>query len=232
MANNYYDATGVLMLERVTPVITALFGGFDLDESYPGDGQAYIARLSESSDPQWSDVLEALTDLAAQLDLPVPDEDDPEDDPTETIIKVLAKHFGTDHDPELQNLVEQHQFVHSADLEALLLIASCFNDGHNLAAIQFEGCWHCSKPRLFEFGGEGCYLSRELSVFSGSRQALDLGPGLRTAILINDLDKAAATIAKETLTLLAGISDKSVRDRLHRRVAEHLLDAASSLTSA
>jgi hypothetical protein len=93
MANNYYDATGVLMLERVTPVITALFGGFDLDESYPGDGQAYIARLSESSDPQWSDVLEALTDLASQLDLPVPDDDDSENDPMGTIIEVLAKHF-------------------------------------------------------------------------------------------------------------------------------------------
>ena len=166
MANNYYDATGVLMLERVTPVITALFGGFDLDESYPGDGQAYIARLSESSDPQWSDVLEALTDLASQLDLPVPDDDDSENDPMGTIIEVLAKHFGTDQNPELQNLVEHHQFEDSADLEALMLIASCFNDGYNLAAIQFEGCWHCSKPRLFEFGGEGCFLSRELSVFS------------------------------------------------------------------
>ena len=228
MANNYYDATGVLMLERVTPVITALFGGFDLDESYPGDGQAYIARLSESSDPQWSDVLEALTDLSSQLDLPVPDDDDSENDPMGTIIEVLAKHFGTDQNPELQNLVEHHQFEDSADLEALMLIASCFNDGYNLAAIQFEGCWHCSKPRLFEFGGEGCFLSRELSVFSGSRQALDLGLDLRQAILADDLDQAAARIAKETLSLLAGVSEESIRDRLRRRVIEQLLGTASS----
>ena len=33
MANNYYDATGVLMLNRITPVITALFGAFELDET-------------------------------------------------------------------------------------------------------------------------------------------------------------------------------------------------------
>lgn len=91
MANNYYDATGVLMLERVTPVITALFGSFNLDESYPGNGQAYIARISESNDPQWSDVLEALTDLAAQFDLPAPDDEDPEDITMAAIIEALAK---------------------------------------------------------------------------------------------------------------------------------------------
>jgi hypothetical protein len=145
-----------------------------------------------------------------------------------TIIEVLAKHFGTDQNPELQNLVEHHQFEDSADLEALMLIASCFNDGYNLAAIQFEGCWHCSKPRLFEFGGEGCFLSRELSVFSGSRQALDLGLDLRQAILADDLDQAAARIAKETLSLLAGVSEESIRDRLRRRVIEQLLGTASS----
>jgi len=229
MANNYYDATGVLMLERVTPVITALFGGFNLDESYPGNGQAYIARISESNDPQWSDVLEALIDLAAQLDLPVPDEDGTEDTAMAAIIEALAKHFGTDQDPELQNLVENHQFEDSADLEALLLIASCFDDGHNLAAVQFEGCWHCSKPRLFEFGGEGCFLSRELNVFTTSNRAPELGQELREAILADDLDKAATRIAKETLSLLAGVSAEPLRDRLRKRVVEQLLDATSSL---
>jgi len=222
MANDYYDATGVLMLERVTPVITALFGGFDLDESYPGDGQAYIARLSESSDPQWSDVLEALTDLASQLDLPVPDDDDSENDPMGTIIEVLAKHFGTDQNPELQNLVEHHQFEDSADLEALMLIASCFNDGYNLAAIQFEGCWYCSKPRLFEFGGNGCYLSREVRFISSSSQALQLGDQLRKTIVAADIEEASALIALETINLLAGVSDEPFRMNLRRRVAERL----------
>ena len=33
MSNNYYDATGVLVLDRITPVMTALFGGFNLDET-------------------------------------------------------------------------------------------------------------------------------------------------------------------------------------------------------
>ena len=46
MANNYYEATGVLVLDRVTPVIQALFSAFALDESHPGNGQAYIAQIA------------------------------------------------------------------------------------------------------------------------------------------------------------------------------------------
>lgn len=33
MAQNYYDATGTLVLDKVTPIIKALFGGFNLDET-------------------------------------------------------------------------------------------------------------------------------------------------------------------------------------------------------
>nr|WP_228384562.1 hypothetical protein [Rhodocyclus gracilis] len=64
MANNYYDMTGVLVLDKVTPVIKALFGEFELDENDPGNGQAYIANISESSSCSWDSVLENLQDLA------------------------------------------------------------------------------------------------------------------------------------------------------------------------
>lgn len=72
MANNYYDATGVLVLDRVTPVITALFGGFKLDASHPGDGQAYIALVAEDNNPSWEDLCEGLSELATSLGLPLP----------------------------------------------------------------------------------------------------------------------------------------------------------------
>lgn len=131
MANSYYDATGVLILDRVTPVITTLFGAFKLDASYPGNGRAYIARLAEVSDPQWSDVLDGLVSLAAELDLPAPDE---EEVTLPWVLEALAEHFGTSANVDLLNLIECDPFEDSPDLEALLLIASCFNDGHNLAA--------------------------------------------------------------------------------------------------
>lgn len=232
MANNYYDATGVLMLDRVTPVIIALFGGFNLDEDYPGDGKAYIARIAESNDPQWSDVLDGLVDLATKLDLPAPDEDSLEDLSMELILGMLAKHFSADQDLDLLNLIEHHQFEDAADLEALLLIASCFNDGHNLAAIQFEGCWHCSKPRLFEFGGEGMFLSRDVTVYSSSTQAMELGQELRRTIQDGDLDKAVAQLAREATNLLAGIGDDAIRASLRLRLAERLLESSTSHRSA
>ncbi|MBN0091635.1 hypothetical protein JTL65_33545, partial [Pseudomonas aeruginosa] len=72
MANNYYEGTGVLVLDRVTPVIKALFGAFALDENHPGNGQAYIAQIAETNDPRWTDVLDGLENLATQLGIPMP----------------------------------------------------------------------------------------------------------------------------------------------------------------
>jgi hypothetical protein len=239
MANNYYDATGVLVLDRVTPVISALFGRFRLDPTYPGDGKAYIVRISESHVPQWKDVLLDLIALAAELDLPVPSNDceagddgtdgtDDDDAPSlSVVLDLLASHFGAQQNTELLNLIEHAAFEDDADLDALFLIATCFDDGHKLVAIEFEGCWHCSKPRLFEFGGAGLFLSRELSLFRGSSTAMQLGQALRTAIVANDPAAAATLIAKEAQGVLDAISDYHFRARVADRVAALLAADAS-----
>lgn len=224
MANNYYDATGVLVLDRVTPVINALFGAFKLDASLAGDGKAFIARISGANDPQWDDVLEGLADLAATNDLDLPDAVD--GSPMAGILHLLATHFDADDDEELENLIDHHSFGGSADLQALFLIATRFDDGHNLQEIHFEGCWRCSEPRLFEFSGDGQYLSREFELFIASGLALQLGPSVRQALLNNKLGKAAAVIAQETRRLLAGISGDARRTELQRQVAALLQDTA------
>ncbi|MCO2496577.1 hypothetical protein FA334_11190 [Pseudomonas aeruginosa] len=220
MANNYYEGTGVLVLDHVTPVIKALFGAFALDENHPGNGQAYIAQIAETNDPRWTDVLDGLENLATQLGIPMPDDEELSIPP---LLERLAAHFGADQDGELENLIEHHQFEDGADLEALLLIATRFDDGHNLTAIQFEGCWYCSKPRLFEFGGNGCYLSREVQVFRTSSQALQLGDQLRNTILAADIEEASALIALEAANLLAGITDEQFRLNVRHRIAERLV---------
>ncbi|HCF1530120.1 TPA: hypothetical protein ACRL9G_002090 [Pseudomonas aeruginosa] len=219
MANNYYEGTGVLVLERVTPVIKALFGAFALDASHPGNGQAYIAQIAKTNDPRWTDVLDGLEDLAAQIGILMPDDEELSIPP---LLERLAAHFGAEQDGELENLIEHHKFEDSADLEALLLISSCFDDGHHLSAIQFEGCWYSSRPRLFEFGGDGCYLSREVQVFRTSSQALQLGDQLRKTILAADIEEASALIALEAANLLAGINDEQFRLTVRHRVAERL----------
>ncbi|HBP0979070.1 hypothetical protein QRD40_05115 [Comamonas sp. Y6] len=227
MANNYYEGTGVLMLDRVTPIIKALFSGFKLDENYPGNGQAYIAQISETNNPQWDDVFGGLEDLAAQLGAPMPKDEGSEDEglPIPQAIERLAEFFGSSKDAELANLIEHHNFEDGADLDALLLIATCLDDGHHLTAIQYEGCWYCSKPRLFEFGGDGCYLSREVQVVRASSRARQLGDQLRKAILAADAEEASAVIALEAGSLLAGINDERFRMNVRRRVAERLAQA-------
>ena len=224
MANNYYEGTGVLVLNRVTPVIKALFGAFALDENHPGNGQAYIAQIAETNDPRWTDVLDGLENLATQLGIPMPDDEELSIPP---LLERLAAHFGADQDGELENLIEHHQFEDGADLEALLLIATRFDDGHNLTAIQVEGCWYCSKPRLFEFGGNGCYLSREVQVFRTSSQALQLGDQLRNTILAADIEEASALIALEAANLLAGITDEQFRLNVRHRIAERLAQTST-----
>ena len=74
MANNYSDATGVLILQQVTPVITALFSGFNLDATYPGNGQAYVADVSEDTDHSWDTICENLAALSESLGLALPDD--------------------------------------------------------------------------------------------------------------------------------------------------------------
>lgn len=227
MPNHYFEGTGVLVLERVTPVIKALFSPFSLDETFPGIGQAYIARDAECTDPQWSDLFGRLEDLAAQLGVAMPEGSDPSIPP---VLERLAEYFGASHDEELANLIEHHSFEHNAELDALLLIATCFDDGHHLTAIQFEDCWYCSRPRLFEFGGKGCYLSRQVDVFRSSSQALELGAELHKFILFSEVDEAATLVVREVGSLLAGINDEEFRVDLRRCVAERLarMPAASA----
>ncbi|MQT88098.1 hypothetical protein DYL61_16855 [Pseudomonas nabeulensis] len=219
MANNYYDANGVLVLDQVTPVITALFGRLKLNASYPGDGQAYISLIYDESCPSWDTICEDLATLAMSLGLSMPDEQTPSLD---QVLEVLSQHFGADQDEELENLIEHHPFEDAISLDALFLIATRFNDGHSLKEIRMEGCWHSSKPRLFEFGGDGYFLSRECEVYRTSGQSLRLGNDLRKALLVNDLDGAADVLVRETQCLLAGVNDGAQRAQLKQRLSDLL----------
>ncbi|MDR1936516.1 MAG: hypothetical protein LBS49_13235 [Candidatus Accumulibacter sp.] len=228
MANHYYDATGVLRLDRVTPVIRALFGAFLFDEAYPGNGEAFIARLSEGNDPQWGDIRDGLIDLAADLEIARPDDGDPPS--MASILKALAGHFGAGPDDELARILVRGPFDDSdpAEMETLFLIATCFDDGHRLNALQFQGAWYCSRPRLMAFGGDGLFLSREVSLQSASDQVLTLGTELRQALLAEDVETASALIAQENLNRLCGVRDEGVRARLRQRVGERLLAGSVS----
>jgi len=220
MSNSYYDLTGVLRLKQVTPIIKALFGGLSLDPNYPGKGEAYFARMSEVSSQSWDDVLDELEELASSHGLnwdPEPGQEATADD----LLWALARHF-KDKNEGFAALVEASSFEEDTDLEALFVLARAFDDGHGLEAIFFEGCWHCDKPRLFEFGGDGGFIGQHCTVMGTSSQYLQVGGDLDKALASSNVEEAAALLEKHLASVLAGIDDSSARTNVTRAVARRL----------
>ena len=218
--DNYYDGTGVLVLEAVTPIIEAIFGGFELDPTSPGNGEAYIARIAERNDPRWDDIFEQLEDVASNLGLTLPDED--EEHWNQELLRILAAHFGVAHDPAVIDIIEHTEVDEQTDLAVLFDLARAFNDGHGLKAIQFEGCWHSSRPRLFEFGGAGSYYGRHFSTSSCSSTPRQLGTDVDAALEASDTDKAADHLLQEIEGLLNGVLDNNTRQVLRAKLGKAL----------
>jgi len=224
MANNYLDTTGVLVLEKVTSVITALFGDFNLDESYPGNGRAYIAITSEKAAPTWYDILEGLQKLTADLGLSIPGvaENSPEEH-----LYVLASHFGADQDYELANLIDSIDYGDDPAPSIAFDLAIKFNDGHGLTSMELEGSWSCSKPRLFEFGGYGEFHGRHIFVHGSSTSTLQYGKAMNSALEEGNLDKATAHVVRQIGYLLSGISNSEILNSLRATVG-NILTAKSN----
>lgn len=226
MAKNYFDATGVLVLGKVTPVIKALFGPFNLDESEPGNGEVYIAKIAENNGATWDDVLDGLNDLVSALQLAPPQTSGEALDAATTIedfLYLLAAHFKVDQDEELGNLIEQYSFEDDADLNILFMIAQRFDDGHGLKAIKWEGCWHSDKPRLFEFGGNGLFIGKHYEHDDYSSRVVHLGNDLDEALEAGDLDKGADRLLTEINRLLNGVAQQNVREALRTRISQRLV---------
>ena len=154
MEQNYYNWTGVLNLKQVTGVIQALFGGADLDAAYPGNGQAYIAEMSEGSCLRWDEIHEALVELAESYELAVTEG-------ARECIKacavLLAEHFGHSSEKVIEVLDGQAFDDDRPELTVLFELAQLFDDGHELTSIETEGAYHCSKPRLHNSAGMACH---------------------------------------------------------------------------
>lgn len=212
MAYNYYDATGVLVLDQVTPVIKALFGAFKLDADYPGDGEVYIAKIAEDNDPTWMDVREGLVDFATSNGGIAISESATD----EAIIKALLGRYGCNEYPALFSIDEYD----SVEPSELFELARILDDGHGLRAIKFEGCWHCSKPRLFEFGGSGSYIGLQYSGFGSSNDPIAFGHAIDKALVANDTVGAAAVIRERIERLLDGVVVSEKKDRLVAALAD------------
>lgn len=223
MANNYCDLTGVIFVNQVTPVIKALFKCYELDETTPGNGSAYIASFSEGSSTSWDSVYENLLDLIETLKLKIPEDD------LETavdILEFLTTHFKAEANEELANLLEHGDFENDADLDQLFTIARAFEDGHGMSGVKTEACWYADKKRLFEFGGTGYFTGLQFSFSYSSQQAADFGESVNKALSEDLIYDAANLLIKQMTTCLAGINDEQKRASLRSLIAAKLSESA------
>ncbi len=139
------EATGMLMLERITPVITALFGGYVQQATPCQDG--IIIKLWEEMPPSWREVHRALIQLGNKLDMPIPPN-------AKTTIQGQLDWFAwflrNEESSDLQSLLREHVFEGMADIETLFLLSDILNDGHGLFAMRFEGLLPRGIPALLQ----------------------------------------------------------------------------------
>ena len=220
MANTYFDLTGVLVLDKVTPVIEAVFGPYELDGKHPGNGEAYIANLAESSNCIWESILDNLGELAGDLGVATTDHDGNEVETVSDMLKILAPHFNAVEDADLDRLTEDDCFNldETADLTSLFVIAKAFDDGHGLKAIKAEGGWHCDRPLLFQFGGCGDYVGVHFSTHIDSHTASSFGEHVEQAIGNGQHDVVAQMIGERIDILLSGIKNSDAREDVRRRL--------------
>lgn len=209
------NATGVLILDKVTPVIRALFGELDLMEDTPRPGHAWFGRLHEGCGAPWMDIHPGLVELAEQLGLPFSADTHPS---TRALLEMLAQHFGAADDPDMRLYLERHDFENTADLHVLFAIAIRFDDGHGLQAISEEGAWSRQERSVPAFGGEAVYISREVVLTEASASTIDLGDSLRLALARDDLHQAHQLLHRRIERLLLSIRNRTARQALVQKL--------------
>ncbi|KFK91757.1 hypothetical protein [Serratia sp. Ag2] len=214
-----YNMSGVMVLNNVTPVITALFGAFNMKQVCPDDnGRIYITQKTEDN-TSWHHINDALLILSSQLGLLLPKNTDRKIKDT---LYALATYFNATQHEKLTLILEDYPFDSKADLYALFILAVCFDDGHGLQEIRFEGGWKIERPQIFGFGGNGAFLSREIVSIGTSSQPIAIGEKLRAAILNNDTERAADIIFSSLSFLLLGIHDNKIRTVITAQLANQL----------
>ncbi|QRI92972.1 hypothetical protein JQN63_14270 [Delftia lacustris] len=222
MADYQITGSGILILDRVTPVIRALFGAYGLNEiAQNGEPFKAIISIQDSHAPQWADIRNGLEALSVSLGL-VPGAVGA---PMVRTIQVLEEHYGTAADRDRHDYFERLSLDKQAKLEVVLHLAHCLDDGHRLQAIAFEEAIRSAKSVAFGFGGAGRYLSREVCHYVDSSHALVIGRLLHRAYAVADTELAADVITHEVDRLLAGVRNRAFRHELRTRVGENLINS-------
>lgn len=232
MADSYYEGTGVLVLQQVTPVIKALFSGFQLDPRYPGNQHVFIAMQSFEGLPEWDNIRQSLLILAREQNLAGIEVDEP----IKSLLAQLGEYFlpkrhGVDisatreaFDDVVQTLLKGIDFDDTPCLKDLFVLAHLLDDGHGLERIEFEAGITCSKLWLGEFGGDGLFISKVVELRSDSRSIITLGRALLAALRNQDTELAAKHLLNDICDSLNGISCEQQRAQVRAALGRLLME--------
>lgn len=226
MAKTTYCGTGLLSIKAMTPLLNILLGGFALEQE--DDVSVYLRADAETA-CTWRDIVEALITYAVRHDLDV---DDDEESPIvgDLLLKIAAylkldntllleiirySRLDCTEPDDLADLYEAE-----VDVQLLVAITRCLDDGHGAEVLQFSGAWTCSEPRALRFGGVGHYSSKTVAFTRGSGTALSLGLALDAALAADDMKKAAQ-ILLDSIPLSA-IVNLDQRKRVMSEMAQQL----------
>lgn len=200
MSNEFFDSTGVLFLEEITPMIKALYDGYKVDADYAGTGRCYIALTQYGGDSSWNTVLESLSKLAISKGIAHEDADSAVD-----VLTFLAKSFGVQDDERFCNIMKNEDFSGETSLEILYDLAILFDDGHKISGYLTESAWTAKKPFLFGFGGIGFYQGKHYACTFSSDNAGSFGGRINQKLSNGDLNSAAEILKQEVQKLLEGV---------------------------
>lgn len=217
MADTFFDTTGVLFLEKVTPIIKALFVGYEVADEFYGDDKCYIAMTQYGGDSSWDTVIEELVKLAQSKGM----EHGCIDSGVE-IFTFLAKGFGVENDERFRKILANESFTEETSIDVLYELAVLFDDGHKLSGYLTESGWHSTRASLFGFGGIGIFQGKHYGCTFSSSNAGNFGQEINKNLSNGNLDAAAEHLQTEVQKLLDGVVCENQRTVLKLALSDLL----------
>lgn len=225
--------TGLLILEKVTPVIISLFGLFHLSRIKKYKNRVYISRRA-TNDVSWSKIQHRLNRVLPDLGLHMPKESHCITYYLRELILQMRNNpaYTDDQVLYLEHVVCMEGGNGYAEFEQLFKIALALDDGHGLQSIHYESAWHGKGFHLFQFSGEGLYATKDAAVVADVGIIMQFARDLSDELEDHNLESASKIVCEYIAHLLADIFNHKQRDQLIHQVGKDITQIASEFFDA
>lgn len=221
MGDIYHTFEGSMILEKVTPVIRALFTSLNLRPSSTEPGTFFFSGSDALT--SWSAIQE---DIVAMIPVAQVGPFEVEKiDSAQDALYVLAGYLKVD-DYDLMNFLETNAFSddYSPQLHELVFLARKLDDGHGLRLVKCEGSWDGQQFGSACLGGDAQFFSDHFDSSVQTSVALAFAQGVGEALEVGDIAGATHHVGRHVEGILNGLKDDGVRTRISFGLACALLD--------